>query len=152
MDPNDPYALELKGQVLLESGRPRDALEPLRRATALTQNTPLIATTLGHALLATEDKANVAEAERVLKTAVARDRDNPFAWYQLGVVYEAQGDTPRARLASAEQQLDEMKLPEALQNAEAAESALPKGTPDWLRAQDIAMSARAMIERARKSR
>ena len=152
MDPNDPYALELKGQVLLESGRPRDALDPLRRATALTQNTPLIATTLGHALLATEDKANVAEAERVLKTAVARDRDNPFAWYQLGVVYEAQGDTPRARLASAEQQLDEMKLPEALQNAEAAESALPKGTPDWLRAQDIAMSARAMIERARKSR
>ena len=152
MDPNDPYALELEGQVLLESGRPRDALEPLRRATALTQNTPLIATTLGHALLATEDKANFAEAERVLKTAVARDRDNPFAWYQLGVVYEAQGDTPRARLASAEQQLDEMKLPEAMQNAEAAEGALPKGSPDWLRAQDIAMSARAMIERARKSR
>ena len=152
MDPNDPYALEIKGQVLLESGKPREALEPLRRAVALTQNTPLIATTLGHALLATEDKANFAEAERVLKTAVARDRDNPFAWYQLGVVYEAQGDTPRARLASAEQQLGEMQLPEALRNAEAAETALPKGSPDWLRAQDIAMSARAMIERARKSR
>lgn len=151
-DPNDPYALEIRGQVLLESGKPREALEPLRRAVALTQNTPLIATTLGHALLATEDKANFPEAERVLKTAVARDRDNPFAWYQLGVVYEAQGDTPRARLASAEQQLGEMKLLEALQNAEAAETALPKGSPDWLRAQDIAMSARAMIERARKSR
>jgi predicted Zn-dependent protease len=88
----------------------------------------------------------------VLKTAVARDRDNPFAWYQLGVVYEAQGDTPRARLASAEQQLGEMRLPEALRNAEAAEGALPKGSPDWLRSQDIAMSARAMIERTRKSR
>ena len=152
MDPDDPYALELEGQVLLESGKPREAIAPLRRATELTQNAPLIATTLGHALLATEDKANFAEAERVLKTAVARDRDNPFAWYQLGVVYEAQGDTPRARLASAEQQLGEMKLPDALQNAEAAEGALPKGSPDWLRAQDIAMSARAMIERARKSR
>jgi hypothetical protein len=45
-----------------------------------------------------------------------------------------------------------MRLPEALRNAEAAEGALPKGSPDWLRAQDIAMSARAMIERARKSR
>lgn len=152
MDPNDPYALELKGQVLLESGKPADAIAPLRRATELTRNAPLIATTLGHALLATEDKANFPEAERVLKTAVGRDRDNPFAWYQLGVVYEAQGDIPRARLASAEQQLGQLQLPEALRSAEAAEAALPKGSPDWLRAQDIAMSARAMIERTRKSR
>ena len=152
MDPDDPYALELKGQVLLESGKPTEAIAPLRRATELTRNTPLIATTLGHALIATEDKANFAEAERVLKTAVARDRDNPFAWYQLGVVYEAEGDIPRARLASAEQQLGEMQLPEALRSAEAAEGALPKGSPDWLRAQDIAMSARAMIERMKKSR
>lgn len=152
IDPSDPYALELKGQVLLESGKPNEALEPLRRASELTRNTPLIATTLGHALLATEDKANFAEAERVLRTAVARDRDNPFAWYQLGVVYEAQGDIPRARLASAEQQLGDLRLPEALRSAEAAEGALPKGSPDWLRAQDIAMSARAMIERMRKSR
>ena len=152
MDPNDPYALELKGQVLLESGKPNDALAPLRRAVELTRNTPLIATTLGHAMIATEDKANFPEAERVLRTAVARDRDNPFAWYQLGVVYEAQGDIPRARLASAEQQLGEYQLPEALRSAEAAEAALPKGSPDWLRAQDIAMSARAMIERMKKSR
>jgi predicted Zn-dependent protease len=150
--PSDPYVLELKGQVLLESGKPVDALVPLRRAVALSRSEPLIATTLGHALLATEDSANFAEAQRVLKTAVARDRDNPFAWYQLGVVYEAQGDTPRARLASAEQQLGEMRLPEALRSAEAAEMSLPKDSPDWLRAQDIAMSARAMIERQRKKR
>ncbi|WP_370631643.1 M48 family metalloprotease [Novosphingobium sp. FKTRR1] len=151
-NPDDPYALELKGQVLLESGRPVDAIPPLRRAVALTQNQPLIATTFGHALLATEDKSNFAEAERVLKAAVAKDRDNPFAWYQLGVVYEAEGDTPRARLASAEQQLMELRLPEALRSAESAETALPKGTPDWLRAQDIAMTARALIERRGKKR
>ncbi len=150
--PNDPYALELKGQILLESGKPREALDPLRRATQLSANAPLIATTFGHALLATEDKAMYPEAEKVLKTAVARDRENPFAWYQLGVVYEAQGDTARARLASAEQQLMEMNLMEAVRSAEAAEAALPKGSPDWLRAQDIAMSARAMIERTRKKK
>ena len=34
--------------------------------------------------------------------------------------------------------------------SEAAEAALPKGTPDWLRAQDIAFQARAAIERQRK--
>ncbi|GAO54499.1 hypothetical protein NMD1_01596 [Novosphingobium sp. MD-1] len=150
--PNDPYALELEGQILLESGHPADALEPLRRATALTGNEPLIATTFGHALLATENKANFDEAEKILRTSIARDRENPFAWYQLGVVYEAKGDTARARLASAEQQLMYLELPEAMRNAEAAEAALPKGSADWLRAQDIAYSARAMIERQGKKK
>ncbi len=148
--PNDPYFLELKGQILLESGKPMDALAPLRRAVELTGNQPLIATTFGHALIATEDPANFKEAERVLKAAVARDRENPFAWYQLGVVYEANGDTPRARLASAEQQVMSLQMPQALRSAEAAEATLPKGSPDWLRAQDIAMQARAEIERTRK--
>ncbi|MCX7284322.1 MAG: M48 family metalloprotease [Novosphingobium sp.] len=151
-DPQNPYFLELEGQILLESGRPAEALGPLRTATALTGNSPLIATTFGHALIATEDKDNFAEAEKVLRASVVRDRENPFTWYQLGVVYEAKGDIPRARLASAEQQLMNMQLGNAVRSAEAAEAALPKGTPDWLRAQDIAMSARAMMERQRKSR
>ena len=151
-DPDNPYFLELEGQILLESGRPADAVAPLRKATQLTGNEPLIATTFGHALIATEDKDNFAEAEKVLKTSASRDRDNPFTWYQLGVVYEAKGDIPRARIASAEQQLMNMRLAEAVRSAEAAEAALPKGTPDWLRAQDIAMSARAMMERQKKSR
>ena len=60
------------------------------------------------------------------------------------------GDMPRARLASAEQQVMSERMPEALASAEAAEAALPKGSPDWLRAQDIAMQARAAIERRRK--
>ena len=151
-EPANPYFLEIKGQILLESGKPREALAPLRRATELTGNQPLIATTFGHALIATEDKANFAEAERVLKSAVARDRDNPFAWYQLGVVYEARGDTPRARLASAEQQVLSRQMPLALMSAQAAEAALPKGSPDWLRAQDIAFQARSAVEKDRKRR
>ncbi|MFM5908274.1 MAG: M48 family metalloprotease [Novosphingobium sp.] len=150
--PDDPYFLELKGQILLESGRPLEALPHLRRATEITSNQPLIATTFGHALVATEDPKNLAEAQRVLKAAVARDRENPYAWYQLGVVYAANGDTPRAQLASAEQQVMTLRYPEALRNAEAAEASLPKGSADWLRAQDIAMQARAAIERGRKRR
>lgn len=150
--PNDPYFLELKGQVLLEAGKPAEALGPLRRATELSGNQPLIATTFGHALIATEDKDHFAEAERVLKTAVARDRENPFAWYQLGTVYAAKGDLPRAKLASAEQQVMSGRMPQALSSAEAAQADLPRGSADWLRAQDIAFQARAEIERTRKKR
>jgi predicted Zn-dependent protease len=148
-DPNDPYFLELEGQVLLESGRPAEAIAPLRKATELTSNQPLIASTFGHALLATEDRSHYPEAEQVLKAAVARDRLNPFAWYQLGVIYAAQDDMPRARLASAEQQVMSGQYIEALRSAQAAEAGLDEGTPDWLRAQDIAMQARGELERAK---
>lgn len=149
-DPSNPYFLELKGQVLLESGRAKEALTPLRQATQMTGNNPLIASIFGHALIATEDAANHVEAERVLKAAVARDRENPFAWYQLGVVYEARGDLPRAKLASAETQAMYRQYPQALQSAEQAAAGLPEGSADWLRAQDIAMQARAELERNKK--
>jgi predicted Zn-dependent protease len=151
-EPNNPYYLELKGQVLLESGRPREALDPLRRATELTGNQPLIAALFGHALIATEDPTHFGEAKQVLRTAVQRDRENPFAWYQLGIIYAAEGDLPRARLASAEQQAMSGSMAEALRSAEMAESALPTGSPDWLRAQDIALQARAELERKEERR
>lgn len=151
-NPDNPYYLELQGQILLESGRPQQALEPLRKATRLTRNQPLIASMFGHALIATEDESNYDEAERVLRAAVARDRFNPFAWYQLGVVYSARGDIPRARLASAEQQVMNRAYPAALRSARAAEAGLPRGSPDWIRAQDIALEARSALERLRDSR
>ena len=152
LDSETPYFLELQGQILLESGRPKEALAPLRKATELTSNHPLIASVFGHALIATEDAANFDEAENVLKVAVARDRLNPFAWYQLGIIYAQQGDIPRARLASAEQQVMGRRYAEALRSAQAAEAGLPEGSPDWFRAQDIALQARAALEDARDRR
>ena len=148
LEPENPYFLELKGQILLESGRPLDALPPLRQSVLLTGADPLISPMLGHALIATEDPSYLDEAEQVLRAAVGRDHENPFAWYQLGIVYGQRGDIPRARLASAEQQIMSGNPRMALQNATAAESALPTGTPDWIRAQDVALQARAQIEQA----
>lgn len=150
IEPQNPYFLELEGQILLESGKPAQAIPALREANRLTRNNPLIATIFGHALIATENPANYPEAVQVLKAAVTRDRESPFAWYQLGVAYAAQGDTPRAQLASAEQQVMEKRYPEALQNAQAALVALPENSPDWLRAQDITMQARAALEGKKK--
>lgn len=146
-EPDNPYFLELRGQVLLESGRPEEAIGPLREAARLSGNEPMIAASLGHALIATEDSANFEEAERVLRASVARDRRNPFAWYQLGVVYAERGDVPRARLASAEQQVMSGRYAEALQNARTAERTLPHGSPDWIRAQDVAIEAQDALER-----
>ncbi len=87
----------------------------------------------------------------MLRNSVARDRRNPFAWYQLGVVYAAKGDMPRARLASAEQQVMTRRYTEAMRSAQVAEAGLPENTPDWLRAQDIMFQARAELETIRDS-
>lgn len=148
--PGDPYFLELKGQVLLESGKPKDALEPLRQSVAAAPDKPMIAAMLGHALIATEQESNYPEAERVLKAAVNRDNDNPFAWYQLGMVYEHKGDLARAALATAERYNLEGDPKLALVSAETAMRGIPPGTPDYLRAQDIAMVSRAEVDKNKK--
>ena len=151
-NPNDPYFLELQGQIMLESGQPAEALASLRRATDLSASQPLIAAILGHALVATENADNLAEAERVLRAAVAKDNDNPFAWYQLGVVYQAMGDEPRAALASAERYLMEGAPQLALPNAATAMEGLTEYSKDWVRAQDIKLVAEAETEKLRKKR
>ena len=147
--PNDPYFLELKGQVLLESGRPRDAIAPLRQAVAATNN-GLIATLLGHALVSTEDKQYLDEAEQVLRTAVIRDTENPFAWFVLGLIYERKGDTARAALATAEQAQMTGQDGKALQFAQVALAGITPGSSDYLRAQDIAMVSRSAMEKGKK--
>jgi predicted Zn-dependent protease len=104
---------------------------------------------LGHALIATEDPAFFDEAKRVLRVAVQRDNDNPFAWYQLGIVYDREGDQARAALATAERYNLTNQPQLALANAEQAMMGIPVGSPDWLRAQDIAMVSRGAMERVR---
>lgn len=149
-DPHDPFFLELKGQILLEGGKPKDALAPLREATQRSGDAPMIAAMLGHALVATEDSKNFAEAKQILKVAVNRDNQDPFAWYQLGIIYEQEGDVARAALATAERSNLENNPKMALASAQMAMKGIPTGTPDYLRAQDIAMVSRAELAKKDK--
>jgi predicted Zn-dependent protease len=149
-DPHDPFFLELKGQILLEDGKPTEAIAPLREAVKRSDEAPMIAAMLGHALVATEDPKNFAEAKTILKVAVARDNEDPFAWYQLGIIYDREGDDARAALATAERSnlTDDPKM--ALASATMAMKGIPVGTPDYLRAQDIAMVSKAELAKKDK--
>ncbi len=150
--PSDPYFLELKGQILLEGGKPQEAIPVLRRAVAGAGNEPLIATLLGHALIATEDPKDFADAVPILKRAIQQDPDNPFAWYQLGVIYDHQHDEPRAALAQAESSSLAGEMKTAAARARFARAGLPKGSRDWLRADDIAEFASNEIASRKKRR
>jgi predicted Zn-dependent protease len=144
--PHDPYFEELKGQILLESGKPAEALAVLRDAVQRTNYQPLIAALFGHALIATEDPRNYAEAKQVLRAAISRDNQNPFAWYQLGTIYAHEGDTARAALATAERFNLQGDARQALGSATMAMAGIAKGTPDWLRAQDIALVSKTAVD------
>lgn len=153
--PADPYLMEMRGQILLESGRVAEALPDLRRATEASAGNPLIASMLGHALVQQGERADdpklMAEAESVLRSALAQDRDNPFGWLQLGIIYDRRGDRPRAALATAERLSLSGGSPVAVHNsARVAVSGLPRGTPEWLRAQDILLVAEADMEKMKK--
>ena len=150
IDPHDPFFLELKGQMLLEDGKPKDAVPPLREATKLSGDAPLIAAMLGHALVETNDPKNFQEAKQILKVAVNRDNEDPFAWYELGIIYDREGDQARASLATAERSnlQDDPKM--ALASAQLAMKGIQPGTPDYLRAQDIAMVSRAELAKKDK--
>jgi len=150
--PKDPYILELQGQIIMEAGDPKAALSPLRQATEASRNSPLIATTFGHALVSTDDPTNLPEAEKVLRMAVQRDNENPWAWVQLGTVYERKGDTPRTALATAERANLTGDTRVALVSARAAMAGLPKGSSDWIRAQDILMVSQTAWESEKKDR
>lgn len=141
-DPHDPFFLELKGQILLEGGKPLEAIPVLREATQRSNEAPMIAAMLGHALVATEDPKNFPEAKQILKVAVNRDNEDPFAWYQLGIIYDREGDLGRAALATAERSNLEGNPKMALASAQMALKGIPPNTPDYLRAQDIAMVSR----------
>ncbi len=147
--PRDPYFLELKGQILLESGKPREALESLRQAIQLAPDQPLISALFGHALISTEEPGNFEEAKRVLRSAIGRDNSNPFAWYQLGIIFDREGDTAGAALATAERYSLLGNPTAAMTNAHLAMAGTKPGTRECLRAQDIAMASRALIEQDR---
>jgi predicted Zn-dependent protease len=136
--PQNPYFHELKGQALLEAGRPADAIAPLRKAVQLAPNPALIQIMLGQALLASNNKAYGEEAVTLLETASRREPESPEAFDQMALAYGRKGDLARADLASAQASFARGDLQTARALAGRAKSRFPVGSPGWVRADDIA--------------
>ena len=137
LQPNNPYFYELRGQALLEGGKPAEAIAPLRKAAALANNAPLIEMLLGQALVATENKAYSEEAIRILRAAVARETEAPIGYSQLAMAYGRKGDYAEADLASAQAAYLRGDNKTARELAARAKTRFAVGTPGWVRADDI---------------
>jgi predicted Zn-dependent protease len=135
--PNNPYFHELKGQALLESSRAREAIAPLRRASSLSNGSPLIRMMLGQALVQSGDAALAEEAVAELRVGLAKEPNASLGYRQLAIALGRKGDRANADLASAQASFNEGDFATARQLAARAQRSLSKGSPGWLKADDI---------------
>jgi predicted Zn-dependent protease len=135
--PANPYFYELRGQALLEGGKPAEAIAPLRKAVQLSNHAPLIEMLLGQALVGTDNKAYTEEAIAILRAAVARETEAPLGFTQLAMAYARKGDLAEADLASAQAAYLRGDNKTARDLASRAKTRFAIGTPGWVRADDI---------------
>ncbi|MBR1029264.1 M48 family metalloprotease [Bradyrhizobium liaoningense] len=137
VQPNNPYFYEVRGQALLEGGKPAEAIPALRKAVQLSNNAPLIEMLLGQALVGSDNKAYTDDAVRILRAAVAREPEAALGYMQLAMAYGRKGDYAEADLASAQAAYLRGDNKTARELATRAKTRFAVGTPGWVKADDI---------------
>jgi predicted Zn-dependent protease len=140
LQPGNPYFYEVRGQALLEGGKPAEAIAPLRKAVQLSNNAPLMEMLLGQALVASNNTAGTDEAITILRAAVARETEAPIGYSQLAMAYGRKGDYAQADLASAQAAYLRGDNKTARDLASRAKTRFAIGTPGWVKADDIVSS------------
>ena len=136
--PKNAYVWEMKGEIYLRSGRPKQAVSAFRKAIALDRTKAgFLRVELGHALVEAGGRKNLEEARRELRKGLTADPSAVGGWRYLARAEADLGNEPGALLASAELSLRTGRRAEARSFAKRAQNGLKRGTPQWLRAEDI---------------
>ena len=137
-DPRNPYFMELKGNLLYQAGRPREAVEPIRKALQMTGgNAPMMMINLAQALLAGDQPAAVDEALTHLRKASITDSDYSVTYHLMSKAFGRKGMQPQAELAAAQAHFIEGNVKQAKIFARRAQTRFKQGSPEWLRSEDI---------------
>jgi predicted Zn-dependent protease len=139
--PNDPYVWELKGQILFEAGRPKEAEPAHARSVELKPNASLLQFNLAQTLVAEEDPKKLDEAIAHLQKGLDLEHDNSLGWWLLAQAWDQKGDAGRARLATAEQNFWLGQMKDARTFAMQARTMLPRDSIEWRRATDIVLAS-----------
>jgi predicted Zn-dependent protease len=145
-NPRDPYYWELKGQILFESGKLQESIEPYRRAVMNGPDEPLLRVSLAQSLLALNDIELAEEAIMHLERSNRMEADNSFSYFQLAKAYTMVDNKAMASLASAERAAITGSARETIKQAHYARENLEEETPSWYRAEDLYLLARNAIE------
>jgi predicted Zn-dependent protease len=137
--PDNPYFWEIKGSFYYWTGKHQQAIPALRKALQLAGGTEsLMQYELAQALLATEEASHLDEAMGLLKRAILTDPTHAASHHLLATGFYRKGLYPQADLAAAQGHFAEGNIKQAQIFAKRAIAKLPQGSPEWLRAEDIA--------------
>lgn len=150
-DPENPYFYELKGQILYESGKGAEAIDPMTRAVELKPEAPLLEVALAQALIEGGAPDQIERSIKLLKSALQKENSNGFAWYQLSQAYDRRGEPALARYAIAEQSFAMGNYQRAQSFALRAQEGLIPHRAQWRRASDIIVISRSQLA-SRKNR
>lgn len=133
--PQDPYLMELKGQILFDSGQVDQAYQTYQKAVNLSPNSALMRLSMVQAALESPN-ADLAKGLKELHQVIQKEDKNPLAWHLLAVIYGKQNQSGLAALALAEKALTLADLDQAQEQANRALH-LTQDKKARLRAQDI---------------
>ena len=139
--PKNPWYYELKGQILYESGKIEDSIEPYITALKLKEKEPLLMVGLATALNARGDSGDAEKAIKLLKESLKYDIKNSQTWYQLAISYSNINDIGMAELSSAERHFLTGNIKMASFHAKKSLNYFKSSDISRLRAQDILIDA-----------
>lgn len=145
-EPKNPYFHELKGQMLFDFGRTKDAVASLRSASKLAPSSGLIRILLGQALIESSGRspAGLEEAISQLKRAQQDEPRSAQVKRLLATAYGRLGKEAEAKTYLAEEALLQGRVADAGALARQAEKQLPQGSPELRRARDVINSVDQM--------
>jgi len=139
-EPENPYFLELKGQMLVEFGRVNEALSYYRKSSDLLPEDPLIRIALAHALIESKQSNNITilnEAIEHLNYALRYEPRSTQVHRLLATAYGRLGKDSKAKIHLAEEAVLQRRFSYAQQHAESILTKEPEGSKLWLEAKDI---------------
>src|SRR5207302_577767 len=140
--PNDPYYRELKGQMLFENGRVRDAMRPYEDAVKLAPSAALLRISLSQVYIESGDPALNKRAIAYLNDASREEGRDAEVWHFLAVAYGRDNQMGMAALSLAEQALANGKKKEAILQADRAKHLLARNVAGYARAEEIHREAK----------
>ncbi|HTW53331.1 MAG TPA: M48 family metalloprotease [Stellaceae bacterium] len=140
--PKNPYYEELKGQMLFENGRIREAIAPYEQAVKLAPEAALIRISLAQTYIESHDPSLNKRATAYLEDASRVEDREDMVWRLLAIAYGRDGQLGKAALALAEEALVDDKKKDAQQQAQRAKQILPHGSPAYQRAEEIQRQAK----------
>jgi predicted Zn-dependent protease len=136
--PKNPYFHELRGDILLRANKPKEAAAAYAKAVSLDPvKSGLLQVSYGQALVAAGDQGSLEKAVGVLKTGLSRDKENVVGYRYLAQALGGLGEISEANLATAEGYFYGGAYKDAKIFAMRAQQQLKRGSPGWVRAQDI---------------